>query len=87
MNTIRVKFEFDSSVRFDNSSDDGIAKYTLLKDDVEYDEEFVLELRLSFPEANRLARMFEMIIMLSREDGHAALMQKFERFIDSEYTL
>lgn len=85
MNRIRVEFEFNSIVgSVDNI---GIAKYTLLKDDIEYDEECTISLKLKFDEAYELSKLFNTLSMLSYEHGYSILMEKFTKFIDSHYSL
>lgn len=81
MNRIRVEFEFNSIVgSVDNI---GIAKYTLIN----YDEECTISLELKFNEAYELSKLFDTLSMLSYEHGYSILMEKFQKFIDSHYSL
>lgn len=79
---VQVKFEFDSNIKFVDSSD-GIATYTIMKDNFEYDEECVIKLKLTFREANRLAMLFDEVVALSKEDAYNTLLEKFQNFIGS----
>jgi hypothetical protein len=75
----RVKFEYNADL--------SVAKYTLLQDDVEYDEECQIELSLPFDSAFSLSKLFDTVMMISREDGHNALIDRFQKFINNEYKM
>lgn len=75
----RVKFEYNADIN--------VAKYTLLQDEVEYDEECQIELNLPFDVAFSLSKLFDNCMLLSREDGHNALIDRFQKFINNEYKL
>ena len=74
---IKVKFEYNSETE--------TAKYTIMKDDVEYDDECVIELNLPFNIAHSLSGFMDEVIFLSAEDGYNSLLMKLDRFVNMHY--
>jgi hypothetical protein len=76
---INVKFEYNSETE--------TAKYTIMKDDVQYDDEYVIELNLPFNIAHSLSGVMDELIFLSSEDGYNKLLMKLDGFVNSHYSI
>jgi hypothetical protein len=74
---INVKFEYNSETE--------TAKYTIMKDDVQYDDEYVIELNLPFNIAHSLSGFMDEVAVLSSEDGYNNLLMKLDGFVSSHY--
>ena len=74
---INVKLEYNSETE--------IATYTLMKDGVAYDEEFVIELQIPFALANSLSCFLDELIFLSRSNGYNNLLMELDKFVNSHY--
>lgn len=74
---INVKFSYNAQI--------GIATYTIFKDDVVYDDEYVIELAIPFDVAFSLSKFMDEIIFLSAESGYEGLLNKLDSFVSSHF--
>lgn len=74
---INVKFEYNSETE--------TAKYTIMKDDVQYDDEYVIELNLPFNIAHSLSEFMNQLIFLSAEDGYNSFSVMLDRFVNMHH--
>jgi hypothetical protein len=74
---INCKFEYNSNTE--------TAKYTIMKDNVQYDDEYVIELNLPFNIAHSLSGFIDELIFLSNENGYNNLLMKLDGFVNTHY--
>jgi len=75
---INCKFEYNAETE--------TAKYTIIKDDVEYDDECIIQLNLPFNIAHSLSGFIDELIFLSNENGYNDLLMKLDGFVNSHYS-
>lgn len=74
---INVKFEYNSETE--------TATYTLMKDNIEYDQEYVIQLKVPFDIAHSLSGFMDQLIFLSAEDGYNSLSMMLDRFVNMHH--